>query len=63
MGFKSKETILELGKIVKHPSGKTVKLVMYSFYPNALGKMETCVFWKEVSNKRNKKLRGGKPWN
>jgi len=63
MGFNSKETILELGKVVKHPSGKTVKLVMYSFYPNALGKMETCVFWREVDSKKSRKIKGGKPWS
>lgn len=63
--FKSELTVPEIGKIVKHPSGRQVKIVRYSFFRNEFGIIEPFLYWREVlsDGKLSKKLECGKIWS
>ena len=62
--FKSNITVPEIGKVIKHPSGRNVKIIRYSFFKNEQGIVEPFLFWREVlpNGKLSKKLESGKIW-
>ena len=64
MAFKSNVALPTVGKIVKHPSGKKVKIVRLSFFLDNFGQYQSMIWWKEVlkNGKLSKKLRNGKIW-
>jgi hypothetical protein len=64
MSFSTKGSIPEIGAIVKHPSGKKVKIIKYSFSYGLTGGMEVFLFWREVlkDNTLGNKIDFGKSW-